>query len=59
MALADVKELPIPNDPLTGKAFLYAADGDKATLMLAKPEEEKPNPNEVLIYHLTMNRGKE
>ena len=59
VALADVKELPIPNDPLTGKPFAYAMEGDKATLSLAKPTEENPNPRQLLIYHLTMARPKE
>ena len=57
-SLADVKELPIPSDPLTAKPFEYALDGDKATLSLAKPAEKKPNPNELLRYYLTMQRTK-
>jgi hypothetical protein len=57
--LADVKELPIPHDPLTGKPFEYAVEGDKATLALAKPAEEKPNPNQLLKYYITMKREKE
>ncbi len=58
-ALADMKELPLPADPLTGKPFEYAADGDKATLMLAKPTEEKPNPKELLKFYITMKHAKE
>jgi hypothetical protein len=57
--LADVKDLPVPNDPLTGKPFEYAVNGDKATLALVKPAEKKPNPNELLTYYLTLKRGKE
>jgi hypothetical protein len=57
--LADVKDLPVPNDPLTGKPFEYAVNGDKATLALAKLAEKKPLPNQVLTYYLTMKRGKE
>ena len=59
VALADVKELPIPRDPLTGKPFEYAIDGNKATLMLAKPAEEKPNPSQFLKYHITLKSAKE
>ena len=31
-SLADITEVQIPNDPLTGKAFVYKAGGSKATL---------------------------
>jgi hypothetical protein len=58
-SLADVKELPIPNDPLSGKPFEYAVKGDKMTLTLAKPDEEKPIPNQFLTYYITMKRNKE
>jgi hypothetical protein len=57
--LADMKDLPIPDDPLTGKPFEYAANGDKATLALTKLAEKKPNPNELLTYYLTLKRGNE
>ena len=30
--LADVTDVPIPNDPVTGKPFEYQRDGDKAFL---------------------------
>src|SRR5262249_44728583 len=57
--LADIKDLPVPNDPLTGKSLEYAIDGNKATLMLAKPQEEKPMPSEFLKYHITLKSAKE
>lgn len=31
-ALADVTDVPMPNDPITGKPFEYRRDGDKASL---------------------------
>jgi hypothetical protein len=58
-SLDEVKGLPVPNDPLTGKAFEYAVKGDKATLTLAKPDEEKPLPNQFLTYYIMMKRNKE
>jgi hypothetical protein len=54
--LANVKELPVPPDPLTGKPFEYLVEGDKATLYLEKSDEEKPKP--VLTYYVEMKREK-
>ncbi len=57
--LADVKDLPIPSDPLTGKPFQYGADDDKATLALPKPAEEKAIPYQLSTYYLTLKRKKD
>jgi len=54
--LANVKELPVPSDPLTGKPFEYLVEGDKATLYLEKSAEEKPKP--ILTYYVEMKRDK-
>jgi hypothetical protein len=54
--LANVKELPVPPDPLTGKPFEYLVEGDKATLYLEKSDEEKPRP--ILTYYVEMKRDK-
>jgi hypothetical protein len=54
--LANVKELPVPADPLTGKPFEYLVEGDKATLYLEKSDEEKPKP--ILTYYVEMKRDK-
>jgi hypothetical protein len=39
-SLEDVKDLPIPIDPVTGKAFVYKKDGD--TVTLESPEVPRP-----------------
>jgi hypothetical protein len=36
--LADVKDVPVPIDPVTGKMFDYRRDGDSATLEGKSPE---------------------
>jgi hypothetical protein len=54
--LADLKELPVPPDPLTGKPFEYLVEGDKATLYLEKSDEEKSKP--ILTYYVEMKRDK-
>jgi hypothetical protein len=35
--LADITEVPVPSDPLTGKPFIYRADGDAAVLEAPLP----------------------
>jgi hypothetical protein len=35
--LADIKEVPVPDDPMTGKPFEYKLDGDKAILSGSVP----------------------
>lgn len=39
-SLADITEIPIPDDPLTGKAFVYKVSGSKATLESVPPAEK-------------------
>jgi hypothetical protein len=36
MSLADVKEVPVPNDPVTDSPIVYTASGNDATLVLAR-----------------------
>ncbi len=52
--LAAVKEVPIPDDPLTGKPFEYKVEGDKATLVGPLPDDLKGNPAFGLRYELTL-----
>jgi hypothetical protein len=54
-ALQDITDVPIPDDPITGKPFEYSADGDKAKLV-APPPGEKPPPYMLLTYELTLRR---
>jgi hypothetical protein len=42
--LADITEVPVPSDPLTGKPFIYRAEGDTAVL-------EAPLPPGMLQQH--------
>jgi len=55
-ALADIKEVPVPADPLTGKPFDYKADGDQATLTARPPAGQQPNPGNMIVYQLTIKR---
>jgi hypothetical protein len=53
--LAEVREVPVPLDPVTGKAFVYEAAGDKAALR-APDSGEWQNPSLVVNYELTLKR---
>jgi hypothetical protein len=53
-ALSDITEVPLPLDPVTGKAFDYKVEGDKATLSAPPPAGEPPGPANTLRYELTM-----
>jgi hypothetical protein len=37
--LSDVKEVPVPNDPGTGRAFEYRVEGDTATITSQVPDD--------------------
>jgi hypothetical protein len=50
--LAEVTEVPVPPDPVTGKPFEYELHGD--TARLAQPLPAGPTPPTVLVYELTM-----
>ena len=52
--LDDVKEVPIPNDPGTGKPFEYSRDGDTATLISQIPND--PYPNNGIRYRVTIRK---
>jgi hypothetical protein len=54
--LADVEDVPVPNDPSTGKPFEYEHDKDTATLIA--PPFYPPIPKLGLRYRLTI-KGKE
>ena len=55
-ALALVKEVPVPLDPLTGKSFEYQLDGDLAKLRAPAPADQKPNLSNVVIYEMKMRK---
>jgi hypothetical protein len=55
-SLSLLKEVPVPLDPITGRAFKYKAAGDKATLYGPPPGKEQPNAGNVLSYEFTIVR---
>jgi hypothetical protein len=58
-ALETIKEVPIPLDPMTGKAFTYRVNGERATLYAPPPAGEQAIPNyNMLKYELTFRRQK-
>ncbi|HEX5269924.1 MAG TPA: hypothetical protein VFW33_05535, partial [Gemmataceae bacterium] len=56
VALADVKEVPIPDDPMTGKPFAYKVDGDTATITAGPPPGDPTPAQNTLIYELTLRK---
>jgi hypothetical protein len=55
-ALADVKEAPVPLDPVSGKAFGYEVKGAMATLSAPAWAEKRDIVIEPLRYQLTMRK---
>lgn len=53
-SLADIREVPIPPDPVTGKEFDYQREGDKVTLTGPAPTGQAPNAGNYLQYVLTL-----
>jgi hypothetical protein len=54
--LGDVKAVPVPDDPVTGKPFVYRLGKDMATLEGPPPPGEKANPGNALKYELVVER---
>ncbi|HMF13071.1 MAG TPA: hypothetical protein VKE94_12225 [Gemmataceae bacterium] len=54
--LDDVKEMPIPLDPFTGKPFNYETDGDKAIIEGPPPDGEKPTVDKYIRYQVTLKK---
>jgi hypothetical protein len=52
--LHDVTEVPLPNDPGTGKPFEYSRDGDTATLVSQVPGDALPKTG--LRYRVTIQK---
>ncbi len=55
-ALADIKEVPIPIDPITGKGFEYKLVDGKARLYGPPPPGEEARPHNTIYYELTIKR---
>ncbi len=54
--LADITDVPIPLDPMTGKEFQYKAKDNIANLFAPMPTGIEPNVGNVLNYELTLER---
>jgi hypothetical protein len=54
--LDDIKEVPIPLDPYTGKSFLYKADGKQAVIEGPAPEGKNPGPDNFIRYIVTIKK---
>jgi hypothetical protein len=52
--LEDIKAVPIPLDPYTGKAFTYKAEKNSATIEGPAPEGEAATANNRIRYELTL-----
>jgi hypothetical protein len=55
--LADITTVPIPDDPVTGKPFGYAATATGFTLTASPPGDDKPTQQNSVVYEVTL-RGK-
>jgi ADP-ribose pyrophosphatase YjhB (NUDIX family) len=54
-ALADITDVPVPPDPVTGKPFAYTVQGDKAKLDSPAPSGEEL-PYQKVRYEITLRR---
>jgi hypothetical protein len=54
--LADIREAPVPLDPMLGKSFEYSTSGNRATLHASPPPVKPPRADLSLTYELTMRR---
>lgn len=54
--LADIKEVPLPLDPVTGKTFTYQLDGATATLRAPPPANDPANNNSCVVYQLRLRK---
>jgi hypothetical protein len=53
--LADVTEVPLPDDPGTGRPFEYSRDGATATLISQVPND--PSPRNGVRYRVTIRKN--
>jgi hypothetical protein len=53
--LADIAE-PLPNDPFTGKPFVYRAKGATARLRVNSPRGEEKNVASNVVYEVTIQK---
>lgn len=53
-ALADVRAVPIPNDPMTGRPFEYRKEGQTAILYAPPPAGDEAGSHNAMRYELKM-----
>jgi hypothetical protein len=54
--LADITEVPIPRDPVTGQAFEYRVEDGKAVLTGPAPAGERPHGSNSIRYEITLKK---
>src|SRR5262249_3035188 len=54
--LADIKSVPVPNGPGTGKPFEYKKDGDRVTFRGPTLKGEGVNQNTLIWYEITIRK---
>jgi hypothetical protein len=57
-ALEDIKEVPIPIDPILGKPFQYKLHGERLARLMAPAPPQQLNPVYTLIYDLQLPEKK-
>src|SRR5262245_19614048 len=57
-SLADIREAPIPIDPVSGKEFTYKREGARAYLSAVPPPGEVANEANTLRYEITLRAQK-
>jgi hypothetical protein len=55
-SLGLIKDVPVPPDPVTGRAFEYKAAGDKVMLSGPPPGKTTPHATSVVSYEMTFVR---
>ncbi|HTU17717.1 MAG TPA: hypothetical protein VMG10_06600 [Gemmataceae bacterium] len=53
-----ISKVPLPIDPMTGKAFIYRVTGESAMLIAPPPPREMAHAGNSLYYELTIRRKK-
>lgn len=52
--LSEIKVVPVPEDPILGKAFKYTKAGDRAALIGPAPEGEGAHSGNTIHYEMTL-----
>ena len=55
-SLADIKEVPVPNDPYTGNPFQYQVQGNTATITAGPPAGKAFFPGSDWIVEMTFQK---